>query len=144
GQWIAFQTAKRLYQADGQTPAEPRSLSNYNGVIRLVRSTGGPYSCPGAGCIELTLGTQYTPEAAFAGMGMGSAWPKFTPFAQGMNNDIMFISFTSRIDYGFLATGGLAKGSQIWMFAVDLSKIDQGLDPSYAPIWLPYQDYSDG
>jgi transcription-repair coupling factor (superfamily II helicase) len=36
---------------------------------------------------------------------MGSTWPKFTPFAQGTSGCLLFISFTSRRDYGFLAQG---------------------------------------
>jgi hypothetical protein len=113
------------------------SYQNAQGVIRLVPSTGGPYDCPGPSCYELTNGTQYTVAQAMT-MGKHSTWPKFTPFAQGTNKSVMFISFTTGIDYGILAVNK----NQLWMFAVDTSKISSG-DPSYAPIWLPYQDLND-
>ena len=103
----------------------------------MVPSTGGPYDCPGPSCYELTNGTQYSVAQALT-MGKHSTWPKFTPFAQGANKNLMFISFTSQIDYGVQVT----KRSQLWMFAVDTSKLGTS-DPSYAPIWLPYQDISD-
>jgi hypothetical protein len=139
GQWVAFQTARRNYDSSNKI-VDPRSLGNKNGVIRMVKTSGGPYTCPGPGCVELVRGTQYSWEQALAGEGKQSTWPKFTPFAQGTNKDVMFVSFTTRIPYGFLASGR----SQLWMFAVDVSKVESGEDPSFAPIWLPYQDYTDG
>jgi len=129
GKYIAFVSA-----ADGKS-----SEFNGQGVLRMVPSTGGPYDCPGPSCYELTNGTQYTVAQASMMAGKASTWPKFTPFAQGANKEVMFISFTSQIDYGILATG---KRNQLWMFAVDTSKLAAG-DPSYAPIWLPYQDSND-
>ena len=129
GKYIAFVSAP---QAPPQT-----SYEEGQGVLRMVPSTGGPYDCPGPSCYELTNGTQYSVAQAMT-MGKHSTWPKFTPFAQGANKNLMFISFTSQIDYGIQVT----KRSQLWMFAVDTSKLGTG-DPSYAPIWLPYQDVSD-
>ncbi len=35
----------------------------------MVRSSGGPYVCPGPECVELTRGTGYTPAEALAGAG---------------------------------------------------------------------------
>ncbi|HEV8244536.1 MAG TPA: hypothetical protein VGP93_02080, partial [Polyangiaceae bacterium] len=139
GKWIAFQSAKKVYNG---ISVNPKSLGNSNGVVRLVPVDGGSHTCPGPSCFELTLGTQYSPDEALAGTGKRSTWPKFSPFAQGTDGNIMFITLTSRVDYGFLAAGGLAKPSQLWMFAIDVSKTGQG-DASYAPIWLPYQDYAD-
>jgi hypothetical protein len=127
GKYIAF-----VSSADGVS-----SEFNGQGVLRMVPSTGGPYDCPGPSCYELTNGTQYTVAQA-QGMGKHSTWPKFTPFAQGPNKQVMFISFTSQINYGIQ----LMNRSQLWMFAVDTGKLGSG-DPSYAPIWLPYQDLGD-
>jgi hypothetical protein len=110
-----------------------------------VRSTGGPYTCPGPECYELTRGTGYSPSEAAAGNGKHSTWPKFTPFSQKGGN-LMFISFNSHLDYGFVDGVRGDDGdrlSQIWMFAVDVSKVGNG-DPSYAPVWLPQQDPADG
>ncbi len=134
GQWIAFASAT-------WDPANPnqKSLSNPNALLRLVPATGGPHPCPGPDCIELSAGAQYTPSQAAAGLGEMSTWPKFAPFAQGDAGEVVFISFNSQIDYGFLASGQ----TQLWMFAVDTSRAGSG-DPSYAPVWLPYQDVTDG
>jgi hypothetical protein len=125
------------YIAFVSSPDSKSSYQNAQGVIRMVPSTGGPYDCPGPSCYELTNGTQYTLAQAMT-MGKHSTWPKFTPFAQGPNKSVMFISFTTAIDYGILALNK----NQLWMFAVDTSKLGSG-DPSYAPIWLPYQDIND-
>lgn len=132
GQWIAFASAT-------WDPADPyqKSLSNPNALLRLVPATGGPHACPGASCKELTRGTQYSPADAAAGLGHTSTWPKFTPFEQGSGGSVMFISFNSQIDYGYLASGQ----TQLWMFAVDVTAAG---DPSFAPVWLPYQDVDDG
>jgi hypothetical protein len=139
GQWIVFQSARRV-RDDSNTIIEPRSLGNSNGVIRMVRSSGGPYVCPGPECIELTRGTGYTPEEAFAGAGKAATWPKFTPFSQGPSGALTFVSYTSHLPYGFHA----GDKSQLWMFAVDTANMASASDPSYAPIWLPYQDENDG
>jgi hypothetical protein len=32
---------------------------------------------------------------------------------------------------------------QLWLAAIDLSKLGAGGDPSYAPAWLPLQDVND-
>ncbi len=137
GKYLAFVSAK--FNHDSQL-----SQTNPNGVIRLAKTDGGPYTCPGDGCWELTKGTQYSWAAALSSMGEFSTWPKFTPFAQGANNDLFFISFNSRIDYGFLAKNadGL-NTTQMWMMGVDVSALAAGSDPSYAPVWLPYQDFED-
>jgi len=131
GQWIAFATA-----TFDPNHRDQQSESNPGAVLRLVRATGGPYTCPSANCFELTNGTRYTRADAHAGRGKQSTWPKFTPFAQD-GNQIMFISMSSLIDYGF----HVQAVSQLWMFAIDLRRSG---DPSYAPIWLPYQELDDG
>ncbi len=133
---MAFASATHDSAPGGRTQ---KSLSNDNAVLRMVRSTGGPYECPGPQCYELTRGMQYSVSDADAGNGKRSTWPKFTPFAQGDDSSLMFVSFNSRIDYGFLSTGE----TQLWMFAVDVSGLQAGADPSFTPIWLPYQEFDD-
>jgi WD40-like Beta Propeller Repeat len=130
GKYIAFASAP---------VGNPKGSSdNHNAVLRVVPSSGGPYPCPGPKCYELTNGTRYTVADAVAGAGKGSTWPKFTPFSQAAGN-IMFVSFTSRIDYGVLSK----ERAQLWMFAIDVSKLGSGEDASYAPIWLPHQEIED-
>jgi hypothetical protein len=115
-----------------------------DGVLYMVSSTGGPYTCPGAGCYELARGGQFSSaDQAGAGgplNGPHTTLPKFAPFAQGPTGNIVFIAFTTRIAYGWLSDAG---NSQIWMFGIDLNNLASG-DPSYTPIWLPYQEPADG
>ncbi len=134
GNYIAFASAKM----DPAIMPPGQSYDNRATFLRLVKAQGGPYTCPGAGCWELTRGTRYAPTDATTALGH-STWPKFTPFAQGADKNLLFISFTSRLPYGFDTAGN----SQLWMFGLDLSKLAAGSDPSYAPIWLPYQDLTD-
>jgi hypothetical protein len=133
GKWIIFVSAPA-----GQGVS---SLSNPKGVLRIVPSTGGPYSCPSTQCFDLAHGTQYKFADALAGNGKHSTWPKFSPFAQGPNKNLLFVTFTSQIDYGYLAHGK----DELWSFFVDTDKLAfGGGDASYAPVWLPYQDINDG
>jgi hypothetical protein len=142
GKWVAFAAGiRRMSGGKMET-----SQSNDNALIRLVKATGGPYKCPSKDCIELTKGRGYSFADAEDEKGKHSTWPKFTPFAQDDGN-LMFISFNSHLDYGFEEPVTGKEGerlSQIWMFAVDVSKVGSGDDPSYAPIWLPQQDPGDG
>ncbi|MEZ4374028.1 MAG: hypothetical protein R3B07_24610 [Polyangiaceae bacterium] len=133
GKWLAFMSATR-----GSNDFETTSEATPNGLIRMVRTAGGPYTCPGSDCIELTRGTLYSPSEAASGLGKKTSWPKFAPFSQA-GDQLFFISFNTRADYGFLASDE----TQLWMFAVDVSKVGSG-DPSYPPFWLPYQDFEDG
>jgi hypothetical protein len=130
GKYIAFASAPTGLTDKG-------SSDNRNAVLRIVPSSGGPYACPGPDCYELENGTRYAVADAMAGNGQGSTWPKFTPFSQA-DGKIVFVSFTSRIDYGVLSKGR----AQLWMFAIDTSKLGQG-DASFAPIWLPHQELED-
>ena len=118
--------------------AAGESFNNTATVLRLVRAEGGPYACPGPSCWELTRGTRYTPAEAEVVQGHAT-WPKFTPFAQRADESLLFVSFTSRLPYGFVTEGN----SQLWMFALDTSALTPGSDPSSAPIWLPYQEPTD-
>lgn len=134
GEWVAFVSAEWSSANQNQ-----KSISNPGGILRLIRATGGPHTCPGSDCVDLVNGTQYSFADGKAGNGKYSSWPKFAPFAQGENDSIMFIAFNTRIDYGFLSSGE----TQLWMFGLDVSKVGSG-DPSFTPFWLPYQDFSDG
>jgi hypothetical protein len=136
GKWLAFVSATW----DKDAHPNEKSLGNLNGVVRLVEIAGAPHDCPGDECHELTNLTRYTPADAAARQGKHSTWPKFAPFAQGTDGKLFFIGYNSAIDYGFLASGV----TQLWMSAVDLAQIGPGQDPSYAPIWLPYQELDDG
>jgi hypothetical protein len=124
GKWLVYQ--------GGRAPGN--SMHDEKATLFMSSATGGPYTCPGSGCIELSTAVNHLAP------GNRLTWPKFTPFAQGDQGDLMFVSVTSRRPYGFLANNS----SQIWMFAIDVARVRSGEDPSFAPIWLPEQEYSDG
>jgi len=114
GKWIVFVSAPA-------TGARPQSYNNPLARLRLVAATGGPV-------YELGRATQ--------GIGNTSSWPKFTPFSQ-LGGQLLFVAFSSKIDYGFVVRGKTTP--QLWLAAVDLRRLGMG-DPSWAPVWLPFQE----
>ncbi len=117
GKWVVFASA----------PANANLIS-YNqkeARLRLVSSEGGRV-------YELGRATQ--------GVGNASTWPKFAPFMQDDNN-VLFITFNSKIDYGATLKNSLLMDQakpQLWMAGIDLRNLASG-DPSWAPVWLPFQ-----
>lgn len=64
--------------------------------------------------------------------------PNFSPFDSGEHFWLIFYSFK---DYGNVPSG--TKGTrrrQMWVTAIDKSKLGTGQDPSSVPYWLPDQD----
>jgi Tol biopolymer transport system component len=115
GAWVVFASA----------PLPGKSYGNPQSRLRLVGRDGGPI-------YELASATQ--------GAGKTSSWPRFLPFRQA-DCKLAFITFNSRIDYGYLLKNGIAANggwSQVWLAAIDLRKLPG--DPSSAPVWLPFQD----
>ncbi|MCS6914609.1 MAG: hypothetical protein RMK29_03300 [Myxococcales bacterium] len=121
-QWIAFSTGRvpcggRYGGADGRCfvygPAHTR--------LRLVRAL------PGQEPIELARATHQ--------LGASTNWPRFAPFAHN-GTRLAFLSFTAKFPYGFIKTD---QTSQLWMAAVDLERARLGQDPSFPPVWLPFQ-----
>jgi Tol biopolymer transport system component len=125
-------------------PGTCKSDTVNNGVLYMVSTQNMPHTCPGD-CIELARGGQFSStqqaqtmgQTTIPGPGIHSTLPKFTPYTQGPNGSVMFIAFTSKMPYGTTPS----PGNQLWMFAIDVTKSG---DPSYAPIWLPYQRPTDG
>jgi hypothetical protein len=128
GKYVAFMAAN-----SGDSLAS--SLSNFNGMIFMVPSTGGPYTCPSADCYELNRGVTYDWATIQAEEGLHASWPKFLPFAQGENDSLYFLSMVSSRDYGLLSE--LVSG--LWIFAVDTQGLTPGADPSYPPVWFSSQ-----
>ncbi|HEX3698944.1 MAG TPA: hypothetical protein VH374_26480 [Polyangia bacterium] len=120
GKWIAFATA---HVGPGQV-----SYTQPGSRLRLVARDGGRI-------YELAKATHLQDH--------GSTWPKFAPFSQS-NNNIFFITFNSKIDYGFILKNSASlpdgvKLPQLWLTAIDLRDLSTG-DPSRPPLWLPFQD----
>ena len=67
------------------------------------------------------------------------------PFTQA-NGQLLFVTFSSKIDYGFALVNSGTNGAnraQLWMAAVDLRTATTGGDPSLPPVWLPFQDITE-
>lgn len=77
-------------------------------------------------------------ERATYKTGMSTNWPRVAPFQQ-RGGSLIFITFSARFDYAYTTQNR----PQLWMAAVDLSRYQQGGDPSYAPFWIPAQRSSD-
>ena len=68
-----------------------------------------------------------------------STWPKFAPAMQA--GGLMFLTFNSKIDYGFFLPNNAGGVPQLWMSTIDVGKLPQaGADASSPPVWLPFQD----
>ncbi len=127
GQFVAFMS--------GVGDASRKNDVIDDGVMWLVRANAGEQACPGPNCWRLDRAMHVPPAEQ-----PHTTWPKFAPFAQGENDNLFFLSFTSRMLFGVLPSGGK---SQIWMAGIDVNNLGTG-DPSYAPLWLPYQEFQDG
>jgi hypothetical protein len=142
GKWLAFVSAPPAGQ---YTDSSQNPLSH----LQLVSTQGGAvHDLTNASQQGQTLlGVMTTPE-----LGAYSTWPKFAPYVQDAGN-LMFITFHSRIDYGFVLPNHVAAthpdlsndaNPQLWLAAIDVGKLAAGDgDPSYAPAWLPLQDVTD-
>lgn len=74
----------------------------------------------------------------------GDSWPKWAPFVdEYRSGDIMWLTFSSRRDYGLRNVGG-DNPAQVWMVGFDPARAAAGQDPSFAAFWLPFQDPASG
>ena len=75
--------------------AAPRGTSAYTATtarLRLASADVDGQRCPGATCFDLARASQ--------GTAVSSTWPKLSPFSQE-NDQLLFVTFSSKIDYGF-------------------------------------------
>ena len=115
GHWIAFTTA----------PVAPLQTSYVQPSARLRLANRDSHQV-----FELTNATWKT--------GRVSSMPKFAPFSQ--SGALMFLTFKSKIDYGFFLPNNDGGPPQLWISAIDPTKAQQpGDDPSSPPVWLPFQ-----
>lgn len=75
------------------------------------------------------------------------SWPKWAPFKSTYKGgDVFWYTVSSVRDYGFRAlhtrAGANPAGGvqQLWLVGFDPKKAQAGADPSFAPVWLPFQD----
>jgi hypothetical protein len=120
--------------------AAPVGTSAYTATtarLRLASADVDNQSCPSATCYELARASQ--------GTAVSSTWPKLSPFSQA-NDQLLFVTFSSKIDYGFALVNTGPAGvhrAQLWMAAIDLRAVEPGGDPSLPPFWLPFQDITE-
>jgi hypothetical protein len=116
--------------------AAPVGTSAYNAItarLRLASADVDGQTCPGPTCYDLARASQ--------GTAVSSTWPKLSPFSQ-VNDQLLFVTFSSKIDYGFQLVNTGPRGvhrAQLWMAAIDLRAVQPGGDPSLPPFWLPFQ-----
>ena len=94
----------------------------YPGSLFVISSAGGPTTRLDTACA-----------------GVADCYlPNFSPYDEG---GYVWLVFYSLRDYGNALAG--TKGTQrrqMWVTAIDKSKLGTGMDPSSVPYWLPLQD----
>jgi hypothetical protein len=92
-------------------------------------------------------GTHVTDLATLNGMGLsGITWPHWAPAG---TSDYFWLVFSSDVPYGHTVTPATAPAAcvsqghtqckQIWIGAIDPTKLGTGEDPSAVPVWMPGQ-----
>ena len=81
--------------------------------------------------------TQWPLAALNDGAARNSYYPTFSPFDEG---GYFWLAFVTTRDYGNAQAGTRGTGRrQLWVAAVRNAPMS-GVDPSFAPYWLPQQD----
>ena len=74
---------------------------------------------------------------------LDNSWARWSPFkGTYKGGDVLWLTFSSVRDYG-LRVVKPAQGEhvrQLWLVGFDTARARSGLDPSFAPVWLPFQD----
>ena len=125
GAWVAFDRSPGNHESfSNATPDDAGTLPD--GELWVVPSTGGT---------PVRLSVASNPGAL--------SWPKWAPVEhQYYGGKIMWLTFSSMRAYGLRLAAGAQ--TQLWMIAVDLTKLGSGQDPSFPAFWLPFQDINGG
>jgi hypothetical protein len=135
-----FGGEKPLVQSGGENNYYP-AFSPDNAWVVFNRAAGTSYDAMDAKVFAVSMSGGTPIEMATANEGMGNSWPKWAPFVHHFQGSTVFwITFSSRRPYG-LHSGGTV---QIWMAAIDPTKLTAGTDASYPAFWLPFQDATTG
>jgi hypothetical protein len=146
-------TEKPLLTSAGENNYYP-SFSPDGSWVLFARSqcaTGDPqascdtYDDPSARAVVISSsgGTAIDLAQANATGNLDNSWPKWSPFPGSYKSGgLMWLTISSVRDYGFRVTTDSSGGHvrQLWIVAFDPAKAKAGLDPSFAPVWLPFQD----
>ena len=110
------------------------SCDQYNAQqtrLRLIRAITDAGDVASEMPIDLVAGTHEKHR--------NNNWPKVAPFLQ--NGRYVFVVYSALYQWGFKR----GSGPQLFMFGMDLAKAAAGMgDPSFQPIWLPFQEQSTG
>ena len=124
--WVLFNRSAADHSSYGNGSPDSNSGALPDGQLWAVAAGGG---------------TPVALDAANAGG--ASSWPKWaTEQMQYYGGGVMWATFSSARGYGLRLADG--ERSQLWMVAFDPQRAAQGLDPSYPPFWLPFQDIATG
>ena len=147
-------TEKVLFQSAGENNYHP-SFSPDDAWVIFARSTcdaGAPasdcdsYDDPGARAMVVPAAGGAAIDLANAnGQGkLTNSWPKWSPFTgKYKGGELLWLTFSSSRDYGYRTsdtTGQPTHFRQLWAIAFDPARAKAGKDPSFAPVWLPFQD----
>lgn len=131
--WPSWSPDSKWLVFDSQTCGGGQCMQ-YNAVqtrLRLVRAIDDAGNvAAGQQPIELVNGTHQKFQT--------NNWPKFAPFLQA--GRYVFVVYSARYPWGLNSSGE----PQLFMFGLDMDKAKAGDDPSYQPIWLPFQERSTG
>ncbi|MFO0579509.1 MAG: hypothetical protein U1A78_36390 [Polyangia bacterium] len=136
-----FGTPKQLVASAGENNYYP-SISPDGKFVVFNRSNGADsYDASDARVMVVPLGGGNAFDLASANVEIGNSWPKWSPFQHRFKGQtIMWLTFSSRRLYGLRPT----PAAQLWMIPVDAAKLEKGMDSSYPPIRLPFQDLNTG
>jgi hypothetical protein len=145
-------TEKALVTSAGENNYYP-SYSPDGKWVLFARSqcmTGDPtsdcdtYDDPSARAIVVPAagGTAIDLATANATGDLDNSWPKWSPFGGSYKSgSILWFTMSSIRDYGFEVTTVAGNHvRQLWIVGFDPAKAMAGKDPSFAPVWLPFQD----
>ncbi len=121
--WLVFNTMD-CGSACQQYDASPTRLR----LVRAIDDAGQPIV--NAPPIDLLNGTHLPHNT--------NNWPKFAPFLQ--SGRFVFVVYSASYGWGH----NTGSNPQLFMFGLDLDKAKMGMDPSYQPVWLPFQDRNTG
>ncbi len=124
--WVVF---TQSFCAPGD-PAD--ACDSYNDPSARI----GVVSAAGGAPIDLALAN---------GTGkLTNSWPKWSPFQNAYKDgNVYWLTMSSSREYGFRTRDGANAPTgvrQLWLVGFDAAKAKAGMDPSFAPVWLPFQE----
>ena len=144
GKWS---TPKLLVKGGGGANYYYPSFSPEGDWIVFNRSTGDSYSDEDANIYIIKPdGKGQRALTKINGGKISNSWPRWSPKVEKYKSTTLYwLTFSSVRNYGVRLLNSKYtwfpnKAPQIWMTAFDVTKANQGQDPTQPPFWLPFQD----